>query len=146
MPQRSSFCGKLPEPTASEPRDDAVCVPNAPARAPAPDAVPKKAAKPRLSKWGHVAFHRKSEKTSPPFGGIEAVCPYHALNQKTGCKKFLSFAGNDEESKACCIQALRHWCNQALQFDRQRAHIRMPLRPQDIPPASVVDAQLFHGA
>lgn len=118
------------------PRDDG---PRAPAP-PAPEAVeplgssaPEGRQRHRLEKWASFAFSRK---TNPR--GIEVTCRFHRLNDKTLCKKFLRCdPGNEHQA----VTKLRHWCNQALRFDRQRAHIRMPLRDQDIPDESVVFGQ-----
>ena len=90
--------------------------------------------------WGSFSFNRKLPKSAPPFGGFEAVCKFHALNSRTGCKKFVRFEGESLEDEQACLNKLRHWCNQARRFDRQRQHVRMPLRPQDVPSVEVVEA------
>ena len=93
---------------------------------------------PRLAPWGPFIFHRKHAAASPPFGGVECVCPYHALNSKTGCKKFVSLQGPLESDEERCLLTLKHWANQAQHFNRQRSHLKMPLRPADIPSAGIV--------
>ena len=95
----------------------------------------------RLPKWGSFSFHRKSAALAPPHGGIEAVCRFHALNDKTGCKKFVRIQGSADSDEEQCLNILRHWCNQATRFDRQRKHMRMPLRPQDIPATELIELQ-----
>ena len=96
---------------------------------------------PRLARWGYFTFSRKSAASSPPYGGIEASCVYHALNPKTGCKKFLRLEGPSSEAEEKCLNALHHWCNMAPRFNRQRTHLKMPLRDSDVPPPGVVEAQ-----
>ncbi|CAK9110214.1 Uncharacterized protein SCF082_LOCUS51195 [Durusdinium trenchii] len=91
--------------------------------------------------WGSFIFNRKLPKSSPPHGGLECVCRYHAKNEKTGCKKFVRFAGEGLEHEHACLLALKHWANMAKNFDRQRKHVRMPLRPSDVPSAEIVNAQ-----
>ena len=71
------------------------------------------------------------------------MCRFHALNARSGCKKFVRFETPDEHGEAACMLKLKHWCNQARHFDRQRTHVRMPLRPSDIPPADIVEQQIL---
>ena len=102
--------------------------------------------KPRLAPWGPFSLHRKSAQSSPPFGGIQIVCPFHALNDKSGCKKFLSLSGPQEADEENVLNRLRHWANQAQRFDRQRKHVRMSIREADTPaPAVVLQQKLEHG-
>ena len=81
-------------------------------------------------------FSRKSAASSPPHGGIEASCPFHALNSKSLCKKFLRLEGPTFEDEERCLNALRH-----PRFNRQRTHLRMALTESEIPPPAVVEAQ-----
>ena len=79
-------------------------------------------------------------------GGIQIVCPFHALNDKSGCKKFLSLSGPQEADEENVLNRLRHWANQAQRFDRQRKHVRMSIREADTPaPAVVLQQKLEHG-
>ena len=108
---------------------------------PAHDNAGREVTRHRIAKWGYFSFSRKSATNAPPHGGFEAMCKWHALNARTGCKKFMRIAGPTDEDEEACLNALCHWCNQANRYDRQRAHMRMPLRPADIPPAAVIEAQ-----
>ena len=93
--------------------------------------------------WGSFTFNRKLPASAPPHGGMEAVCRFHALNARSGCKKFVRFETPDDHGEAACMIKLKHWCNQARRFDRQRTHVRMPLRPSDIPPPDIVEKQIL---
>ena len=78
-----SACSPIPEP--GQPPKPEVPEPPEPAlprakRAKTASTLP---ARPRLAAWGPFVFHRKSAASSPPFGGVEVVCPFHALNDKT---------------------------------------------------------------
>ena len=95
----------------------------------------------RPDPWGSFTFNRKMPRSAPPFGGLEAVCRFHALNAKTGCKKFVRFEGPTPEHEHKTLQILRRWCNMSKKFNRQRNHIRMPLRESDIPNSEVISQQ-----
>lgn len=95
----------------------------------------------RPEPWESFVFHRKLAKSAPPYGGLEAVCKFHALNDRTGCKKFLRFAGPTVEDEQRTLWILRHWCNCAKQCTRQRHHMRMPLGPEAIPNNEIIAQQ-----
>ncbi|CAE7232970.1 unnamed protein product [Symbiodinium sp. KB8] len=64
---------------------------------------------------------RKNENAAPPYGGIEAVCP-------------------DEASEDRCLLALKHWCNQAEKFNRQL--VEMQKLTSDPPAVVMTDVEL----
>ena len=73
--------------------------------------------------WGAFLITRTAAARSPPHGGLRASCPFHKLNDRTGCKKFVTLREGTAEHEECVRQALRHWCNQARHHDRQRGHM-----------------------
>eukprot|EP00439_Symbiodinium_sp_Y106_P042972 s6775_g5.t1 len=95
----------------------------------------------RPEAWESLVFHRKLPKSAPPYGGLEAVCKFHALNDRTGCKKFVRFAGPTLADEDRTLWILRHWCNCAKQCQRQRHHMRMPLGPEAIPNNEIIAQQ-----
>ena len=86
-------------------------------------------------------FSRKLAHSAPPYGGLEATCGFHRKNHSTGCKKIVRLTGSDPNSVKTCITSLAHWCNSATKYARQRDHLRMSLKQEDIPPPAVVDTQ-----
>ena len=94
-----------------------------------------------VAKYGSFSFSVKQARSAPPCGGIEVTCRWHKKSLVTGCKRFVRFTDSTPEARNQCILLLKHWCNQACKFDRQRSHIRMPLSPGDCPPESIVLAQ-----
>ena len=111
----------------------------------APVAAPKKLEEALfvdpVAKYGSFSFSVKQARSSPPYGGVEASCRWRRKNDTTGCKRFIRFVANTQESRESAIVALKHWCNKAPQFKRQRDHLRMPLAAGDVPPADLVAEQ-----
>eukprot|EP00972_Heterocapsa_arctica_P016728 2467428-Heterocapsa_arctica.AAC.1 len=68
-----------------------------------------------------------------PHGGYQVRCPFHRLNAKSECKKYLRIAGPGIEDKRITIRRLMWWCTMAKDFDRQRLHLNQPLPPEQCP-------------
>ena len=53
--------------------------------------------------WGCFRITPKQPSKASRFGGFQVACPFHRLNDKTDCKKFLSLAGRafTERSDGC---------------------------------------------
>ena len=74
-------------------------------------------------------------------GGYQARCPYHALNEKTGCKKRLACAGPGRQNMLATLRALLWWCARGPDFQRQRSHVGEPVRADCTPPYGVIKAR-----
>ena len=72
--------------------------------------------------WGCFRLTPKHPAKGRPFGGIQADCPYHRLNNKTGCRKYLQLRDATAEERDKAVRALKGWCTDALNFSRQRYH------------------------
>ena len=75
--------------------------------------------------------------------GWEAVCRFHARNTVTGCKKFITWPDPSDASKLASLNQLRHWCNCAGQYHRQREHVAFTPVPATTPSVAVVQAQKY---
>lgn len=53
-------------------------------------------------------------------GGLQARCPFHALNAKTGCKRQFTIFGPLDSDTKHAMQRLCWWCSLARTFHRQR--------------------------
>ncbi len=73
--------------------------------------------------WGPFILRPKHPDVGRPFGGIEAHCPFHRKSERSDCKKYLQLKSADPEHRMHVLWCLRHWCNQAKSFERQRYHV-----------------------
>ena len=73
--------------------------------------------------WGPftITFHPPAGKKT--HSSVEARCPFHALGPKSGCKKYYTLRDGSESHRSSALWAMRHWCNSALEYDRQRDHL-----------------------
>ena len=96
----------------------------------------------RSLEWGHFSWSWKRTAPSRRHGVIELTCPYHKLNQSSGCKKTVALQNRTREHVELVVLTLKHWANQALRFNRQRLHI-LPYKLDTslTPSAAVVEAQ-----
>lgn len=106
-------------------------------------------------RWGCFRF---TNFRSGRHGAIEAQCPFHALNARSGCKKRCVIPGPTAEDFERTMQRLRWWCVQATDHQRQFEHVYLSdidappsaenieaLCPQEGPSERVVTDQEFYG-
>lgn len=74
--------------------------------------------------WGSGRITFVKVTSSRKFGGWQGACKFHALNNKTGCKKFFGIkAPGGLEERVRALNQARWWLNEARLFDRQRHHL-----------------------
>ena len=81
----------------------------------------------RSGSWGCFAITPKQPSAKSRFGGFQLACPFHRLNSKTDCKRFLSAEGPTRKHKMECLRKLIWWASIAKQCSRQRIHMTQPL-------------------
>ena len=54
---------------------------------------------------------------------FQVTCPFHKINDKSGCKKMLTAASISEEHEAQVLRRLFSWCLRYRHHDRQRNHL-----------------------
>ncbi len=126
-----------------EPDEDAI-----PAEAPVPsarsdDSGSDDSAVPKLGKpaaWGPFKLTVKQPAAGRLFGGVEATCPFHRRNAKTGCKKYLQLRSDSQDEFQTCIRSLKAWCNAATMYSRQRDHLSHFVSISTAPAQEVLDA------
>ena len=97
---------------------------------------------PAYETWGPFAISKTSAIRDPPYGGLQATCPFHKLSSATGCKKFVKLKDNTAQTEQQVRWALRDWCNRATQFQRQKHHMGSPgLSLSTVPAPAVIEAQ-----
>lgn len=132
-----------------EPDEDAVpaAVPVSPARS--DDSGSDDSAVPKLGKpaaWGPFKLTVKQPAGGRPFGGVEASCPFHRRNAKTGCKKYLQLRSDSQDEFQSCVRSLKAWCNAATMYSRQRDHLSHFVSISTAPIQEVLDAGFIeHG-
>ena len=80
--------------------------------------------------WGPF---RISPKSQGVFGGFQAACCYHRLNNKSGCKKWFPLSSNAPEHKRQVARRIMWWLIRHSDFQRQRDHIRLNIEDEDVP-------------
>jgi hypothetical protein len=73
--------------------------------------------------WEPFRFTYKHEGPGMPNGAMQATCPYHRLTETTGCKKTMNFPSRRLDDVLRVMWTLRHWCNRAHMYSRQRNHV-----------------------
>ena len=58
-------------------------------------------------------------------------------------KKTMNVTPVTEEKYNEVILCLKHWCNQAEKFTRQRQHVAFSVSPSECPPGSVIEASVI---
>ena len=125
--------------------------------APAPDAAAGSKdhldmSGPEVDAFNHVCWARCRDESWGPFtswvwrpaaaarpcGGIEVTCPFHKRNTTSGCKKQVSLRSRTQSEFDVAVWALRHWCNSAQHYDRQRYHILPRVLNVDLTPAHAI--------
>ena len=89
-------------------------------------------------KFGAFHFTKKTSKNKSV--SWEATCPFHRRNEKTGCKHAKVVNPLTEDQSALVILQLKHWCNAALSFSRQREHLAFSFSADTVPPEALVEA------
>ena len=93
-------------------------------------------------KFGAFRFTSKKPKTTAQFSW-QVTCPFHAKSNHTGCKKAMNVTPVTEEKYKEVILCLKHWCNQAKKFTRQRHHLAFNVSSNECPPESVIEASVI---
>ena len=57
------------------------------------------------------------------YGAIEASCPWHRKNDKTGCKKLFKLNDPSAEARSASILLAKYWCSLARSAERQWEHV-----------------------
>eukprot|EP00969_Alexandrium_andersonii_P349769 15431813-Alexandrium_andersonii.AAC.1 len=70
--------------------------------------------------WGCFRLTYKSVGTRM---GYQARCPFHQKTKATGCKKFIAMTSDSLQHRRECFLRLLQWCDRALIYSRQRAHV-----------------------
>ena len=96
-----------------------------------PQAVPPATTLQAMTgRWGIFRLGIKKPSHVLRHGAIEASCPLHARNAKTGCKKLISCKDRTPESAIEAANIARWWCIQGLKVQRQWEHVfETPLSP-----------------
>ena len=81
--------------------------------------------------WGAFTISVKKVEKGRPYGGYQASCIYHKLNDKTGCKKFWRNHGPTKADALMTLRALVFWCQEAKEHSRQRNHMWFDPKPDD---------------
>ena len=99
----------------------------------------------REIRFGFFRFGMKRCSPQVQHGAIEALCPYHARNAITKCKKAVVVRERSPAHVQQIICALQHWCNRARAETHQRGH-KWPLHLDlyGTPPAAVIRENLFN--
>ena len=96
----------------------------------------------RTFKWAAFTF---TSKRPPKLGGQgayvwQASCPFHAKNDKTGCRKFCNVSPLTPENFKNVINCLKAWCNNARNCRTQAEHMALSVSPTSFPPPAVIEA------
>eukprot|EP00971_Amphidinium_carterae_P341652 6480569-Amphidinium_carterae.1 len=85
------------------------------------------------SRWGQ--FRITPKKKQGLYIGYQASCPYHALNDKTGCKKTVGFSATATRAEQkLVLQGLLHWCIMGPEHTHQRHHRPLAIDYTALPP------------
>ena len=109
-----------------------------PDRNPGGEEAPPQQQRQQLPKiqWGCCfTIVRRTRKTDSGIGvAYEARCPFHRKNATTGCKKtFVVEPDATPDDIALITNALKWWCNVALDWRTQRDHRKSMETPFDVP-------------
>ena len=92
----------------------------------------------RCNPWGPFTFVWRPAGVDIPHGAVQVTCPFHRKTDSTDCKKTMSLRERSAEEGNVVLWTLRHWCNQAINFDRQRDHVVPYKLYPDLAPARVI--------
>ena len=90
--------------------------------------------------WGPFRLTFSSESIRPPFGQWQATCPYHAVSDKTKCKKSIQLRSLDDKERTRDL--LKQWCLAAPNVDRRRRHAELLPRSYTVVAPEVLEARL----
>ena len=96
-----------------------------------------RAVNPDSERWRGFYLRFSSPSVKPPHGAWQASCPYHKLNQSTGCKKSIMLKSVDD--KLPCKLLILNWCCHATTFTRKRDHGALHLRSFEVLPMEVLE-------
>eukprot|EP00435_Cladocopium_sp_Y103_P036773 s1919_g9.t1 len=91
--------------------------------------------------WGPFRFTFTGQNKRPPHGQWQANCPYHRLNDRTGCTRAMQ-AGPSEETKQEAKRKLQTWCLLAPHHARKRHHTSAYLTSSDVLPQEILNIRL----
>ena len=74
------------------------------------------------STWGIYRFYPKQASAQRRYGGFQAVCPLHRVNDKTKCTKYLACSGPGDEEQLAALRRLMFWCSRGRLHDRAHSH------------------------
>ena len=95
---------------------------------------------PLLGRWGVFSLGRRKASAMVPWGGIECLCPLHARNTRTGCKKFIRILGPQDVDLAVAVRKAKFWAIQGVTVQRQWEHIFL-IAVEPTPPEQQLEAQ-----
>ena len=140
-----------------EPRSDAEAAPSelpalarASASRPDPERIEAAAADGSQFSWatfryGAFRFTAKRPKAHAQWSW-QAACPFHAKNSQTGCKKTMNVNPLTQERYDQVLACLKHWCNQARRFTRQRHHVGFNVGIDEHPALSMIESCVIPAA
>lgn len=73
--------------------------------------------------WPPFLMTYKNMSQGCPHGAVQATCPFHKKTSQTLCKKTFNLRERTLDHGCQVVWALRHWCNAAPTYDRQRYHV-----------------------
>ena len=82
--------------------------------------------------WGVFSFTWKPPRSerhpnNTVHGALQASCPFHKKNSKTGCKKSITCLGPTRRDQEVSLLRLKVWCNNATKLGRQKPpHFKSP--------------------
>ena len=95
-------------------------------------------------KWGAFTFtSKRPTKTESGTQGTyvwQAACPFHAKNDKSGCRKSCNISPLTEENYSNVINCLKAWCNEAKKCKTQADHIALTASPTSFPAPSLIES------
>ena len=77
----------------------------------------------------------------PPLGAWQATCPFHALNDKTGCTKAMKVSA--EHSSQMVRRMLLMWCLQAPHHTRKSTHSKVVPKNLQLLPEEVILQRIY---
>lgn len=70
-------------------------------------------------------------------GGYQAACPFHRLNERSGCKRQFRMTEPGQSAHVASLKAALYWCGTHWQHDRQRDHLAAPI-PEVLPSYDII--------
>ena len=87
-----------------------------------------------------ISVKQTGQKSGGPYGGYQAICPFHRKSAHTGCSKWFRVGGPSYADRAEAARASLHWCAQAAKFDRQWQHVAFSVDRASAPALQVTRA------